>query len=140
MAGQELPEIKLDDDSLYQEEIFTDRRVGTLMRMTPVNKDGSPDSSRQVVYAGSASLMTPMGSLPLQFEIEADSIEDALAKFPDEANKALERALKEIEEMRREQSGGGIITPDKMGGGGGQGGLGGQGGFGGQGGGGIQMP
>ena len=139
MAEQELPEIKLDSDNLYQEEVFTDRRVGTLMRLTPVNKDGSTDDSRNVVYVGQASLMTPMGSLPLHFQLEADSLEDALAKYPDEANKALERTLKELEEMRREQQGGGIITPDKMGGQGGFGG--GQGGFGGQGGGGgIQMP
>ncbi len=140
MAQQELPEIKLDSDNLYQEEVFTDRRVGTLMRLTPVNKDGSRDDSRDVVYAGQASLMTPMGSLPLHFSLEADSIEDALAKYPEEANKALEKTLKELEEMRKEQQGGGIITPDKMGGGqggfgGGQGGLGGAGG-----GGGIQMP
>lgn len=141
MAEQELPEIKLDSDNLYQEEVFTDRRVGTLMRLTPVNKDGSRDDSRDVVYAGQASLMTPMGSLPLHFSLEADSIEDALAKYPDEANKALEKTLKELEEMRQEQQGGGIITPDKMGGGG-QGGLGGApGGLGGgQGGGGIQIP
>ncbi|MDZ7737380.1 MAG: hypothetical protein U5P41_15805 [Gammaproteobacteria bacterium] len=132
MAEQELPEIKLDDDNLYQEEAFTDRRVGTLMRLTPVNKDGSRDDGRNIVYVGQASLMTPMGSLPLHFQLEADSLEDALAKYPDEANKALERTLKELEEMRREQAGGGIITPDKMGG---AGGLGGQGG-----GGGIQMP
>lgn len=130
MAGQELPEIKLDSDNLYQEEIFTDRRVGTLMRLTPVTKGGDADTSRPVVYAGSASLMTPMGSLPLQFEIKAESVEDALKQYPEAANQALERTLKELEELRREQSGSGIITPDK---------LGGQG-FGGQGGGGIQMP
>lgn len=135
MAEQELPEIKLDEDNLYQEEVFTDRRVGTLMRLTPVNKDGSRDDGRDTVYVGQASLMTPMGSLPLHFQLEADSLEDALAKYPGEANKALERTLKELEEMRREQAGGGIITPDKMGGAGGLGGQGGQGG-----GGGIQMP
>lgn len=135
MAEQELPEIKLDSDNLYQEEVFTDRRVGTLMRLTPVNKDGSRDDGRNIIYVGQASLMTPMGSLPLHFQLEADSLEDALAKYPDEANKALERTLKELEEMRREQAGGGIITPDKMGGAGGLGGQGGQGG-----GGGIQMP
>ncbi len=33
MAQQpELPEIKLDAASLYREEIFTDRRAGTLRR------------------------------------------------------------------------------------------------------------
>ena len=33
-------EIKVDPKALYLEEIFTDRRVGTIRRLTPVNKDG----------------------------------------------------------------------------------------------------
>ncbi len=45
MAQQsELPDIKLDASSLYREEIFTDRRAGTLRRMTPVKVDGSVTS------------------------------------------------------------------------------------------------
>lgn len=140
MAEQELPEIKLDETNLYTEEVYTDRRVGTVMKLTPVYKDGSRDDKRQVLYVGQASLMTPMGSLPLSFPLEADSLENALEEYPDAAQKALEKTLDELQELRREQAGGGIITPDKMGGGyGGQGGLGGQGGMPG-GGGGIQMP
>ena len=43
MASQpDLPEIKLDPASLYQEEIFTDRRTGTLRRLTPITADGAP--------------------------------------------------------------------------------------------------
>ncbi len=30
-----LPEIKLETESLYREEVFTDRRAGTVRRMTP---------------------------------------------------------------------------------------------------------
>ena len=39
-------EIKVDPKQLYLEEIFTDRRVGTIRRLTPVNKDGARDQAR----------------------------------------------------------------------------------------------
>ena len=54
MVGQEqgLPEIKFDVAELYREEVFTDRRAGTLRRMVPVTVDGSHDESRPVLYAG----------------------------------------------------------------------------------------
>ena len=38
---QQLPEIKLDPTQLYREEIFTDRKAGTLRRLVPVTADGS---------------------------------------------------------------------------------------------------
>ena len=47
MASQpDLPEVKLDPTSLYQEEVFTDRRAGTIRRLTPITADGSPDPAR----------------------------------------------------------------------------------------------
>ena len=67
----QIPEIKLNRDNLYREDTFTDRRVGTLRRLTPVDADGNTDNSRPVVFEGHASLMTPGGALPLQFLIEA---------------------------------------------------------------------
>ena len=33
---QTTSELKVDPASLYQEEIFTDRRVGTIRRLTPI--------------------------------------------------------------------------------------------------------
>jgi len=45
-------ELKLDPDKLYLEEILTDRRVGTLRRLTPVTRDGAPDATRPVAYVG----------------------------------------------------------------------------------------
>ena len=128
---QQLPEIKLDGNQLYREESFTDRRVGTLRRLTPVTRDGADDPSRSVVFEGQASLMTPAGALPLHFEIDAASIEDALARYPEVAQKALEETLEEMQRMRREQQGSGIIAPGQ---GGGMGG-----GMPGQGGGNIQL-
>ncbi len=125
---QQLPDIRLDGEQLYREDNFTDRRVGTLRRLTPVTSDGSDDPSRSVVFEGQASLMTPGGALPLHFEIEATSIEEALAKYPEVAQQALLETLEEMQRMRREQQGSGIIAPGQGGGGGMGGGMPGQGG------------
>jgi len=40
--------------------------------------------------------------LPLAFELDAKSIEDACAKFPDAVKIAIEQAIEEAREMRRE--------------------------------------
>ena len=71
---QQLPEIKLDISQLYREEIFTDRKAGTLRRLVPVKSDGTEDSSRPVLYSGQTQLLTPAGVLPLAFELEAASL------------------------------------------------------------------
>ncbi len=34
------PTIKLDPASLYQEDVFTDRRAGTIRRLKPITADG----------------------------------------------------------------------------------------------------
>jgi hypothetical protein len=104
MAGeqQQLPEIRLDPKDLYREEIFTDRKAGTLRRLVPVKSDGSDDSSRAVLYSGQTQLLTPAGVLPLSFDLEAASIDDACTKFPDAVKVAIEQAIEEAREMRRE--------------------------------------
>ena len=127
MASQpDLPEVKFDTASLYEEQIFTDRRAGTIRRLKPITVDGTPDSSRPTLYSGQTQLLTPAGVLPLVFEIEADSLADAINKFPDGVRSALEQAIDEAREMRREQAsrivvpdvGGGSIGPGPAGGGG----------------------
>ncbi|MDB6107423.1 MAG: hypothetical protein JWO52_7422, partial [Gammaproteobacteria bacterium] len=36
MAAQnDLPDVKLDATSMYREEVFTDRRAGTIRKLTP---------------------------------------------------------------------------------------------------------
>ena len=42
MAAQnDLPDIQLDSKGLYREDVFTDRRAGSIRRLTPVTVDGS---------------------------------------------------------------------------------------------------
>jgi len=108
-------EIKLDAADLYREDVFTDRRVGTLRRLTPVDKHGDDDTSRAILFVGQAQLWTQMGPLPINFEVEATSMEQALEGFPEAAKVALEQTLEEAREMRRQQASQ-IVVPD-MGGG-----------------------
>ena len=112
MASQpDLPEIKLDPASLYQEDVFTDRRAGTIRRLKPVTVAGADDPSRPTLFSGQTQLMTPAGVLPLGFEIEATTLKEALDKFPEGVKSALEQAIEEAREMRRESSSR-IVVPD----------------------------
>ena len=112
MAAQnDLPDVRLDPSALYREEIFTDRRAGTIRRLTPVTLNGATDSARPVLFSGQTQLLTPAGVLPLAFEIEAATLEEALQKFPEGVKVALEQAIEEAREMRRE-SASRIVVPE----------------------------
>ncbi len=103
-------EIKIDPKQLYLEEIFTDRRVGTIRRLTPVNKDGARDQARAVLYVGETQVLTPAGALPIAFEIGAGSLEEAAEKFGQLAKEAIERTVKELQDLRR-QAASQIVVP-----------------------------
>ena len=116
MAAQnDLPEIQIDPKGLYREDVFTDRRAGSIRRLTPVTIDGAPDTSRPVLFSGQTQLLTPAGVLPLGFEIEAKTLEEALQKFPDGVKVALEQAIDEARELRREAASR-ILVPEVGGG------------------------
>lgn len=132
-------DIAMDAANLYQEEIFTDRRVGTVQRLTPVTRAGARDDSRPVLFVGQTQVLTPAGALPLSFELDAQTLEDAIAKFGDAAQEALASTLRRLEDLRREAASSLIVPGSGQAPGGGFGGPG--GGFGGpRGGGGIQIP
>jgi len=103
-------ELKLDPDKLYVEEIFTDRRIGTLRRLTPVTKEGKPDAARATVYIGETQVLTPAGTLPIAFEIGAGSLEEAAEKFGSLAKEAIDRTVRELQELRRQASSS-IVVP-----------------------------
>jgi hypothetical protein len=112
MAGPTTaPEPKMDSHDLYREDIYSDRRVGTIRVMTPVKPDGSPDPSRQTSYVGQAQIMTPAGALPLSFEIDAKTLAEACERFADGAKVAFEETMKELQELRRQQASS-IVIPD----------------------------
>ncbi len=105
-----MPEPKMDAGELYREEIITDRRVGTIRVLNPVKPDGTADAQRPTVYVGEAQIYTNMGALPLSFEIDAGNLSEAVAGYGDAAKEAVDRAVRELEEMRR-QAASSIVIP-----------------------------
>ena len=101
----------LDPAALYREEIYTDRKAGTLRVLVPVTRDGAPDPSRPTVYSGEAQLLTNMGPLPISFDIDATSVSDAVGKYAEAAKVGVERALRELMELRRQASSSIVIPP-----------------------------
>lgn len=139
MASDELSELKMDPATLYREDVYTDRRMGTIRVMTPVTGEGATDSTRAVLFVGETQILTSVGALPVVFEIEAKTLGEAAEKFADAAKVGVERTMRQLQELRREAASS-IVVPDRMPPGlGGPGpGLGGPGGL--RGGGKIQLP
>jgi hypothetical protein len=135
MADERNLDPQMDVAALYQEEMFTDRKVGAIRRLTPMTGEGTVDTSRPVLFIGQAEIMTNMGPVPINFEIEGSTLGEAVAGFAVAAAAAVERTVQQIQEMRR-QAASQLVVP-----GGGMPNLGpGGGGPGGRGGGKIQFP
>ena len=62
-----------------------------------------PDDSRPVIYQGQAAMMTPAGQLPLNFEIEADSLAAAADAFADQVQEEARRVIEELRDLQRKQ-------------------------------------
>jgi len=56
-------------------------------------------------------VMTPMGSLPLNFELPGKTLVEAVAQFGPAAQQAIEEAARELQEMRR-QAASSIVIPE----------------------------
>lgn len=99
-----LDQMKVDLKNLYREEVFTDLAMATIQRHSPVKADGTPDPERPVLYTGQTSLMSEMGSIPLNFVIEAKSLEEAFTLFPKAMEAGYAKMVEELKELRREQA------------------------------------
>ena len=109
--GTRMSDAAMDAASLYREEIYTDRKVGTLRVLQPVKSDGTPDPQRRTVFQGEAQLMTNMGPLPISFDIDATTLAEAIAQYPEATKAGIERAMREIQEMRRQASSSIVLPP-----------------------------
>jgi hypothetical protein len=122
----------MDATQLYREELITDRKIGTIRILVPITVEGAPDPAREHLFVGQAQVMTPMGALPISFEIQAKTLAEAVAAYPAGLRKAIAETERELQELRR-QAASSIVIPE--------GGAGALKGFGGKGpGGGLQIP
>lgn len=128
MASDKGQEPTMDDKGLYLEEVFTDRKVGMIRRLTPVDALGNPDPARPVLHIGQAEIMTNMGPVPINFDIPGATLGEAVAGFGAAATVAIEQTVRQIQEMRRQQASQLVVPQGGMGGLGGPGapGLGGK--------------
>ena len=104
-------ELKMNADSLFREEMITDRKIGTIRILHPIKSDGTADDGRQRVYVGETQIMTPMGAVPLAFQLDGQTLSEAVEKFAEGAQVAVERAMTELQQMRREAASS-IVIPE----------------------------
>ena len=64
--------IKINQNNLYREEVFTDMTVGSLHQMTPIKVNGEIDKQRKILFVGNTQLITQQGPLPIRFPIDAE--------------------------------------------------------------------
>jgi hypothetical protein len=102
---------EMDAAALYREEIVTDRRVGTIRMMTPISVDGRVDDQRPVLFVGEAQMLTSVGPLPISFEIDATTLAEAVARYGAAAKDGFERAVRELQDMRRQQASSIVLPP-----------------------------
>jgi hypothetical protein len=115
MSQNTQAEMEMDVTTLYREDTFTDRKLGVIRCMTPVTAAGIQDATRPVLYLGQAEIMTNMGAVPINFEIPAATLGEAVAGFAATAQQAVERTLQQIQEMRRQQASQLVVAPGMAG-------------------------
>ena len=96
-------ELKLDGNSLYREESYTDMKVGAVRMLTPVSTDGLRDESRKSIFIGQTQLMSPDGPLPVSCILEAGSLTEAVANFPKAMTKEIDRMISLVQEAQKKE-------------------------------------
>ena len=96
-------EFKIDRSNLYSEESFSDLKTGTIKRLTPVRSDGSVDKTRKTIFVGHTSILTPNGPLPIQNVIAAKELQQAIKKFPEVMQAAMEQLIEEVKKYQEQE-------------------------------------
>jgi hypothetical protein len=96
-------EFTIDRSNLYLEESFTDLKAGTVKRLKPVRPDGSQDKTRKTVFVGHTSILTPNGPLPIQNVIAAKELQQAIKRFPEAMQAAMEQLMEEVKKYQEQE-------------------------------------
>ncbi|MHC4870913.1 MAG: cytoplasmic protein [Planctomycetota bacterium] len=110
-ASESLSEIKVDVENLYMEENYTDLKVASIRKMVPIKVDGSPDESRKASFVAQTNIMSQMGPVPVNCQIEAETLDEAIGKFPEAVQEAVNNMIEEAKDMQRQQASK-IVVPD----------------------------
>jgi len=111
--GKTKLQMAMDPNNLYKEELFTDFKVGRIRQLTPVRIDGGPDKNRKIVFIGETQVRISSSDIvPVQCDIDARTLMEAVEKFPEAVHQQMERMVKEAQELKR-QNESRIIQPGR---------------------------
>jgi hypothetical protein len=97
-------DFRIDRSNLYREEAFTDLKVGTIKCLTPIKSDGSEDKTRKKIFVGNTNVMTQQGPIPIQGMIKAKELQQAVKKFPEAMEAAMDRLVEEAQKYQEQQA------------------------------------
>jgi len=98
-------DLSVDASNLYREESYTDLKVASLRRLVPVLVRREPR------WIASTQLMSQVGPVPVSAIIEARTLQEAIAKFPEAVGRAVEEMIEEAREIQRSEASR-IVVPD----------------------------
>ena len=104
-------DLTVDASNLYREESYTDLKVASLRRLVPILPSGEPDPAREARWIAQTQLMSQVGPVPVSALIEAKSLAEAIAKFPEAVGRAVEEMIEEAREIQRAEASR-IVVPD----------------------------
>ena len=96
-------ELQVNQNNLYLEETFTDLDMASIRRLTPVKPNGIKDKSRKPIFVAHTQLMTPQGALPIQSQLEAKNLKEAMEKFPEAMKISIEKMLENLKQMQQKE-------------------------------------
>ncbi len=96
--------LKMDPNDLYKEEVYMDRKIGLIRCLIPVKATGEKDDSRKAIFTGEAQIMTQVGPVPINFEIEAEDLAGAVAVYAQSAKAGIEKTVEQLKELRRQEA------------------------------------
>lgn len=102
---EKMPEVEfeIDGDNLYRQESMTDLKTATIRRMIPVKSDGSVDTERKEEFFAHTQLVSPDGPLPLEAQLKGDTLEEAMASFPEVMQEAFKVMYERMMAMQQQQ-------------------------------------
>jgi hypothetical protein len=106
-------DIAVDTANLFREETFTDLKVASIRRLTPVRADGTDDPDRSPRFIGETTLLSQRGPLPVQAPIDAKTLSEAFELFPEAINHAVDALIEQAREMQRQEASR-IVVPGQM--------------------------
>lgn len=96
-------QVVIDPNTLYQEVTFTDLKVGRIRKLTPVRIDGEVDKNRRPLFIGETQIGVKGQIIPIQCDIDARGLAEAVEKYPKAIEKAFEQIVKEAEAAKKAQ-------------------------------------